>query len=127
MKIFNYEVEIIEDFSYLKPNSKLPSFFVNHNEYNFGRIKSGDKVEYTYEITNNGEADLIIRKITTNYDYVITWNIENTTIKPKHTVKLSVTFNTAKRRGKQNGMLTLTTNDPANSSIVLRIFGDIQP
>ena len=126
-KIFNYEIEVIEDFSYLKPNSKLPSFFVNRNEYNFGRIKPGDKVEYTYEITNNGEADLIIRKITTNYDSVITWTIENTTIKPKQTVKLSVKFNTAKRRVKQNGMLTLTTNDPANSSIVLRIFGDIQP
>ncbi|MBQ7490288.1 MAG: DUF1573 domain-containing protein [Bacteroidales bacterium] len=126
-KIFKYEVEIIEDFSYLKPNSKLPVFFVNRNEYNFGRIKPGEKVEYSYEITNNGEADLIVRKITTNYDYVITWKLESYTIKPKQTVKLNVTFDTSKRRGKQNGMLTLTTNDPANSSIVLRIFGDIQP
>ena len=126
-KIFKYDVEIIEDFSYLKPNSKLPSFYVNRKEYNFGHIKTGEKVEQTFEITNNGEADLIIRKIATNYNYVISWNIESSTIKPKQTVKFTVKFDTTKRRGKQDGRLTLITNDPANSSIVLRIFGDIQP
>ncbi|MCQ2286352.1 MAG: DUF1573 domain-containing protein [Bacteroidales bacterium] len=126
-KIIMFNVEIVEDFSYLKNDSKLPLFYVNHNEYNFHIVKPGDKAEYTYEITNNGEADLIIRKISTNYNYVITWKLESETIKPKQTVKLTAKFDTSKRRGKQNGSITLTTNDPTQSSIVLRFFGDIEP
>lgn len=126
-KIIMFNVDIIEDFSYLKPNSKLPVFFVNRNEYNFGHVKPGDKVESSFEITNNGEADLIIRKISTNYKYVISWQLESYTIKPKQTVKLNFAFDSSKRRGKQNGYLTITTNDPAQSSIVLRVFGDIRP
>lgn len=126
-KIVMFNVEIVEDFTYLKNDSPLPIFFVKQNEYNFGQQKPGDKVEFTYEITNNGKSDLVIRKISTNYNYVITWTLDTYVIKPKETAKLSVKFDTSKRRGRQNGNITLITNDPTQPSMVLRMFGDIQP
>ncbi len=43
-KIVMFNVEIVEDFTYLKNDSPLPIFFVKQNEYNFGQQKPGDKV-----------------------------------------------------------------------------------
>ncbi|MCB0492174.1 MAG: DUF1573 domain-containing protein [Cyclobacteriaceae bacterium] len=44
-----------------KPEGPLPSFEFATTDHDFGTIKEGDKVEYTYSFKNTGEAPLIIQ------------------------------------------------------------------
>lgn len=44
-----------------KPEGPLPKFEFQKVEHDFGTIKEGDVVEYTYSFKNTGEAPLIIQ------------------------------------------------------------------
>lgn len=44
-----------------KPEGPLPAFAFASVDHDFGTIKEGQKVEYTYKFTNTGEAPLIIQ------------------------------------------------------------------
>jgi hypothetical protein len=44
-----------------KPEGPLPSFEFEKVEHDFGTIKEGDVVEYTYSFKNTGEAPLVIQ------------------------------------------------------------------
>lgn len=44
-----------------KPEGPLPAFAFTTVDHDFGTIKEGEKVEYTYKFTNTGEAPLIIQ------------------------------------------------------------------
>lgn len=43
-----------------------PSIEFSQTRADLGFIGSGDKVEYTFEFTNSGDEELIIRKITSS-------------------------------------------------------------
>ena len=45
----------------VKPEGPLPVATFEVTEHDFGTIKEGDKVEYTYKVKNTGEAPLIIQ------------------------------------------------------------------
>src|SRR5690349_21094895 len=45
----------------VKPEGPLPSFQFQTVDHDFGTIKEGDIVEYTYTFTNNGAAPLVIQ------------------------------------------------------------------
>src|ERR1044071_6042624 len=46
-----------------KPEGHLPSFKFERMEYDFGQIREGDKVVYSYKFQNTGEAPLIIQSV----------------------------------------------------------------
>jgi hypothetical protein len=45
----------------VKPEGPLPAFQFETTEHDFGTIKEGDIVEYTYKFKNTGDAPLIIQ------------------------------------------------------------------
>ncbi len=46
-----------------KPEGPLPVFAFEKTEHDFGTIKEGEKVSYTFKFKNTGEAPLIISKV----------------------------------------------------------------
>ncbi len=46
-----------------KPEGPLPAFSFEKTEHDFGTIKEGEKVSYTFKFKNTGEAPLIISKV----------------------------------------------------------------
>lgn len=46
-----------------KPEGPLPAFSFEKTEHDFGTIKEGDIVSYTFKFKNTGEAPLIISKV----------------------------------------------------------------
>jgi hypothetical protein len=46
----------------VKPEGPLPSMQFENTDHDFGTIKEGDKVSYTYKFKNTGEAPLIIQE-----------------------------------------------------------------
>src|SRR5688572_20804082 len=46
-----------------KPEGPLPALAFERTDYDFGTIKEGQKVNYTYKFKNNGQAPLIIQSV----------------------------------------------------------------
>ena len=125
-KIFIFNSEIREDFSYIKPESNLPAVHLSTTEINFEQLKKGDPFEYEVTIMNNGKGDLIIRNVSTSLN-AIQHQLENNVVRPNHKVTLKISFNSNYRVGKHNGSVEIITNDPNMSKAVIRVFGEVLP
>ncbi|MEI6122208.1 MAG: DUF1573 domain-containing protein [Bacteroidota bacterium] len=126
-KNLNISMNIVEDFSKLTPQqlADAPKIKFESPSFDFGTAKQGDKVECTFTFTNEGKSDLTIRKVKASCGCTAT-NPEKTLLKPGESSKINATFNTAGKEGKQYKNITVTCNDPANSSVMLTIQGTVE-
>jgi hypothetical protein len=117
---------IEEDFSTLTPAEleKAPVIVAEKTNYQFNKIKKGDKITGTFEIKNDGKSDLIIRKISNDCSCVQS-SITANTIKPgkSATVKLELTAND---EGEKFYGTTIITNDPKKKQFVLYLIGTVE-
>ncbi|HNW51851.1 MAG TPA: DUF1573 domain-containing protein [Prolixibacteraceae bacterium] len=118
-------VTINEDFSKLTADekAKAPVASFDNNVYDFGSIKEGEIAKHDFKLTNNGKSDLLIRNVKASCGCTAVKN-ENV-VKPGQTTDLKVEFNSRGKKGRQNKSVTVITNDPSNSTMVLRIMGDV--
>jgi hypothetical protein len=87
--------------------------------HDFGKIKQGASVTYSFRFTNNGKSPLIIK------DAVATCGCTKpewpkTPIQPGQDGEIKVTFNSAAKMGLQDKQITITANtNPAQSMVHL--------
>ncbi len=117
---------IIEDFSALSKEelAHAPIVKVDNPEVNFGKMKQNEKFEHSFVLTNEGESKLFIRKIKASCGCTAV-QPEKREIEPGESVKIKTIFNSAGKRGNQNKNVTIITNDPKRSNIILRIKGEV--
>lgn len=117
---------IIEDFSALSDAemANAPSVKVDNPEVNFGKLKQNEKFEHSFVLTNTGKSKLFIRKIKASCGCTAV-TPEKKEIEPGESVKIKTIFNSAGKRGNQNKNVTIITNDPKRSNIILRIKGEV--
>ncbi len=117
---------IEEDFSKLTPEQRAnaPKGNFNTNEFNFGTINEGEKREFDFVLTNSGKSDLIIRKVKASCGCTAVTPAE-TVIKPGKSTNIKTIFDSTGKPGKQNRTITVITNDPDNSTITLRVTGEV--
>jgi len=125
-KPFTVSATIVEDFSKLseKDLAKAPKITFKEKTFDFGTIKQGDKVEFEFEFTNEGKSDLVIRKTHASCGCTAI-NMAEKEIKSAKTGKIKAVFNSEGKVGKQTKTITIITNDPKNSKVVLWIKGDV--
>jgi hypothetical protein len=118
-------LNIQEDFSHLTEEElkNAPVAKIDKNIFDFGTINEGEKVEHVFKLSNNGKRDLLIRNVKASCGCTAVKH-ENT-VKPGETTDISVVFNSRGKRGRQNKSITITTNDPKNPTIVLRVMGTV--
>ena len=116
-----------EDFSNLTPEEKrkAPIVYLDELNHDFGNIKAGEKVTHTFIMKNKGANDLIIRDIN-NYCTCTVVSPSTTVIKSSNSAKLKVVFDSSERRGRQSKSISVITNDPTNSTVILRVSAYIQ-
>jgi len=126
-KTINISQSITEDFSKLTPEqlAKAPKIKFDNTSYDFGTAKQGDKVECTFVFRNEGETDLVIRKVKASCGCTAT-NPEKTILKKGEESKINATFNSAGRDGKQFKSITVISNDPTNSTVTLNLQGTVE-
>lgn len=121
--VVNVSVTIEEDFSKLSAAelAKAPVAEFSEKQFDFGTINSGDKASHSFKITNTGKSDLVLRNVKAScgctavkYDKVV---------KPGLSTDLQVNFDSRGKSGRQNKSITVITNDPKNSTVVLRVVG----
>ena len=104
--------------------------FLNEKEFKFGKIKQGEKVEYTYRFKNVGKSDLIIRNVKASCGCTAI-SPKDKVIKPGQESSIKTVFNSAHKKGRQNKSITVITNIPGrtdhgeNSRTILRVTGEV--
>lgn len=79
------------------------------SSHDFGDIKQGDKVEYTFEYTNTGQAPLILSNVQTTCGCTVPkWSKEP--LAPGQSSKITATFNSTGKMGRQNKVITVFSN-----------------
>ncbi len=125
-KRVNVSAEIYDDFSTLTKEQKemAPVIKFDTVNYNFGKVKSGELVNYSFKFTNTGKSDLIIRKTKASCGCTAS-SPEKTTLKQGESSNINITFNSAGRTGAQHKNVTVISNDPVNYNIILNIEGEV--
>jgi len=118
---------IIEDFSKWTPEQlkNAPKIRFEKQVYDFGTIKSGDKIEYDFKFTNIGKSELVIRNTKGSCGCTVA-TVEKLKIQPGDSSVVKVVFNSAGKSGEQHKTVTITCNDPSNASTVLNIQGKVE-
>jgi hypothetical protein len=117
---------IEEDFSSLSAEelANAPVASVDNPEFQFGKIDQGEKVEHVYVLTNSGKSDLLIRKVKASCGCTAV-QPEKNVIAPGESVDIKTVFNSAGKMGNQNKTVTIITNDPRNSKMILWVKGEV--
>ncbi len=121
----NVSAVITEKFTE-KQKKNSPKIEFETTEFNFGTIKQGDKVDYTFTFKNTGKTDLYIRKTKASCGCTAV-NMSKEAIPPGETGTIKTTFNSAHKKGKQNKVVTVITNcaEPKHNKILLRVKGTV--
>ncbi len=117
---------IAENFEKWSPkeltNAAVASF--DNVMYNFGDAKAGDKVIHKYILTNTGKSNLLIRKVKASCGCTAV-TPEKTVVEPGQSTALEAQFDTNGKSGTQTKSITVITNDPKASTIILQLTGNV--
>lgn len=118
---------IEEDFSGLTPkdyeNAPIASF--NTTNHSYGSVQEGNPVEFDFVVQNKGKSDLIIRKVKASCGCT-TVQPEKSLLKTGETTTIKAIFRTNGFTGSQSKSITVITNDPKHSTVILRISGNVE-
>jgi hypothetical protein len=105
-------------------NKNQAEFKFDALEYNYGSIKQGESVSYSYKFTNVGKEPLVITSAHGSCGCTVPdWPKEP--IKKGETGLIKVTFNSAGKMGAQDKTVTINSNAKV-SPIVLHIKGNVE-
>ncbi|MEG0795541.1 MAG: DUF1573 domain-containing protein [Odoribacter sp.] len=118
---------LTEDFSKLdqKQLANAPIAEFDKKEVSFGDIKTGEKANCDFTLTNKGKSDLIVRKTKASCGCTAVTLGQNTLAPGKSTVIRTI-FDSTGKNGRQYKTITVITNDPKNTETTLTINGNIK-
>ncbi|MBD0403371.1 MULTISPECIES: DUF1573 domain-containing protein [unclassified Flammeovirga] len=91
------------------PTGPLAQFKFTEKEFDFGEITEGDKVTHVFNYTNEGEVPLTITNVRTTCGCTApNWSREP--LAPGESAELTVTFNSAHKKGTQVKRVTISAN-----------------
>ena len=117
---------IEEDFSNLTPDqlANAPVVTFDEKSHDFGEMKQGDKKDFTFQLTNNGKTDLVIRRVRSSCGCTAVAPASKV-IAAGETAPVKVTFDSRGKRGRQSKSITVITNDPKTPTTTLRITSNV--
>lgn len=78
--------------------------------HDFGEIIQGDKVEHTFHFTNTGNKELVITNVEVTCGCTTPKGWPRDPITPGNSGELTIAFNSIGKIGKQNKVITITSN-----------------
>lgn len=90
--------------------------------YDFGTVDGKSPASHTFTIRNEGDGDLVIKKIHAPCGCT-TFRLENKTLASGATLEFPVTLSLSGRKGPQQKSVYLDTNDPAAPTLQLTMRG----
>lgn len=106
-------------------NQPLTTLALSENHFNFGKIKKGSKVEHTYEVTNTGEAPLIISEVQPGCGCTAP-DFTKDPILPGQKGKITLSFDSTNFEGLVNKEAGVFANVEQNP-IILTFSAEVEP
>ncbi len=115
---------IVEDFSTLTPEQRAQAAHIEVSSLNvdFGKIVPGEKKNQVITIKNTGKSTLHIHKVACDASYLQV-KIDRSSIAPGKSAKLDIALLSGKLRSGLNERISVISNDPAHSNMVVRVLG----
>lgn len=82
----------------------------DRSTYDFGDLVQGEKVEHTFRFTNSGNQELVITNVEVTCGCTTPKGWPRDPIAPGGSGELTIAFNSAGKIGKQNKVITITSN-----------------
>jgi hypothetical protein len=126
-KLLYVSANIVQDFSWMteKDKKKAPHILFETESYDFGTVKDGTNVEYSFKFQNTGKSTLKILKSKASCGCTATDPVK-TILKKGESSEIKIVFNSTGRKGNQHKTITVITNDPDKSVIVLHVQGNVE-
>ncbi len=112
----------------IKPNAEsavYPVIKFSETQHDFGKVKEGKVVEYSFIFKNIGKSILKISDIKTSCGCTAAL-VSSKELKPGEQGTLKVELNTSKRKGKMIKTVTIKSNDPKAPNKILTLYADVQ-
>ncbi len=106
-----------------KISEQLPKIEFDEEMHDFGLIKAGEILTFSFQFTNPGEADLIINKAETDCGCIEATNTKKT-ILPGEKGIIEVKFNSAGLFGKQLKTIEIQSNSKEPKHLI--IFAEVE-
>lgn len=105
-------------------NAARPIITFDEVEHEFGTLKEGEIVSYTYTFTNTGNANLIISSVVPGCGCTVA-DFTKTPIPPKKKGEVAIAFNSKDKKGMQRKRVSVQANTyPAET--VLWFTADVE-
>jgi hypothetical protein len=121
---FTFTGKVIEP-QVTKTDSIKPQLNFFETMHDFGTVKEGLIVDYTFKFKNNGKGVLEVYNVSTSCGCTIA-SISSKKIDPGKEGTLRVELDTKNREGKMNRNITIQINDPSEPNKLLIIVADIK-
>ncbi|WP_320003810.1 DUF1573 domain-containing protein [Shiella aurantiaca] len=125
-KFFQITATIEEYFPPISPEERdqSPTLILEKSLLDLGSFRKNTQVQSQVMITNTGKKPLNIRQVSANCDCMKV-AVQDRDIQPRQSTSVVVTFNGQGRKGNQQKMITVFSNDPKAPTQVIIVKGNI--
>ncbi len=102
-----------------------PIIVFEKTEYDFGKVKEGEKVEHNFKFTNTGKSPLLIASATGSCGCTVP-EFDKSPIAPGKSSEIKVNFNSEGRPGGIEKTVTLIANTIPGKTVI-KITGTVEP
>jgi hypothetical protein len=92
--------------------------------YDFGRMKAGDPVKYTFVFTNTGDATLILTNVRPQHSSRTTVGEWSRQVEPGKTGSIPILIKTTGHSGPLLDPIIVACNDESQQTVVLKLTGE---
>ena len=103
----------------------MPVLYFSETKHDFGKVKEGNVVEYTFKFHNKGNETLTIKDVRTSCGCTAAL-VSSEKLEPGIEGTLKVELDTKNRSGKMSRTITIQSNDPKDPTKVLTVYADIE-
>ena len=104
---------------------KTSKITFQETKHDFGKVKEGVELTYVYKFTNDGEENLVIKKVQASCGCTGASIGDKIEFKQGEDGEIKVSFSAKGRSGVQNKTVMVQSNDPQNPSVVLSFTCEI--
>ncbi len=105
--------------------ASAPKIYFPENEHDFGKVKEGKSVDFTFKFMNKGNSLLEIKSVNTSCGCTAAV-LSDKKINPGKEGSIRVEFDSTHKSGEVTRTIAVTSNDPEEPNKILIIKADVQ-
>ena len=105
--------------------ANVPVLYFSETKHDFGKVKEGNIVEYTFSFLNTGKEILKINDVRTSCGCTAAL-VSSERLEPGAEGTLKVELDTKNRSGKMSRTITIQSNDPRDPTKILTVYADVE-